>query len=101
MTSLRSRSALSDSTRTSASTAKWFGDSGPKASANARGYVFHPSQTMVDEVDGSLTVRFRAAGHLEMAWHLYQWGDAVEVLAPERLRAMVEGHRRSDFDALP
>ena len=74
---------------------------GPKASANARGYVFHPSQTMVDEVDGSLTVRFRAAGHLEMAWHLYQWGDAVEVLAPERLRAMVEGHRRSDFDALP
>lgn len=74
---------------------------GPKASANARGYVFHPSQTMVDEVDGSLTVRFRAAGHLEMAWHLYQWGDAVEVLAPDRLRAMVEGHRRSDFDALP
>ena len=56
---------------------------------------------MVDEVDGSLTVRFRAAGHLEMAWHLYQWGEAVEVLAPERLRVMVEGHRRRDFDALP
>ena len=59
----------------------------------ARGYVFHPSQTVVDEVDGSLTIRFRAAGHLEMAWHLYQWGDAVEVLAPDRLRAMVEAHR--------
>jgi hypothetical protein len=36
-----------------------------------------------------------------MAWHLYQWGDAVEVLAPGGLRAMVEGHRRSDFEALP
>jgi hypothetical protein len=28
-------------------------------------------------------------------------GAAVEVLAPEALRAMVEGHRRSDFEALP
>ena len=73
----------------------------PAASAHARGYVFHPSQTVMDEVDGSLTIRFRAAGHLEMAWHLYQWGDAVEVLAPESLRAMVEAHRRSDFAALP
>jgi predicted DNA-binding transcriptional regulator YafY len=42
-----------------------------------------------------------ASGWLEMAWHLYQWGDAVEVLAPEALRRMVEGHRRSDFEALP
>ena len=73
----------------------------PAASAQARGYIFHPSQTVVDELDGSMTVRFIAAGHLEMAWHLYQWGDAVEVLAPERLRSMVEGHRRSDFPALP
>ncbi len=46
-------------------------------------------------------VRFRASGWLEMAWHLYQWGDAVEVLAPDGLRALVEGHRRSDFEALP
>ncbi|MFC7706210.1 hypothetical protein ACFQXB_18725 [Plastorhodobacter daqingensis] len=24
--------------------------------------------------DGSLVVRFEAAGWLEMTWHLYQWG---------------------------
>jgi hypothetical protein len=46
-------------------------------------------------------VRFSAAGHLEMAWHLYVWGSEVEVLAPERLRAMVDGYRRSDFPSLP
>ena len=46
-------------------------------------------------------VRFTASGHLEMAWHLYTWGDAVEVLAPQPLRAMVERHRRGDFPALP
>jgi predicted DNA-binding transcriptional regulator YafY len=32
-----------------------------------------------------------------MCWHLYQWGDAVEVLAPEALRRMVEGYRRGKF----
>lgn len=51
--------------------------------------------------DGSLIVRFNAAGWLEMAWHLYQWGDKVEVIAPDRLRALVEGYQRPDFEALP
>jgi predicted DNA-binding transcriptional regulator YafY len=73
----------------------------PSAAAQARGNFFHPSQTAEDEENGSLVVRFSAAGHLEMAWHLYTWGDKVEVLAPERLRRMVEGFRRCDFPALP
>ena len=60
-----------------------------------------PGQRLEDQPDGSLVVRFEASGWLEMAWHLYQWGDAVEVLAPEGLRAMVERHRRSDFEAMP
>lgn len=72
-----------------------------KAAAVAREFVFHPTQDMTDEPDGSLTVRFRAAGHLEMAWHLYQWGDRVEVVEPLRLRDMVEGFQRNDFPALP
>ncbi len=73
----------------------------PLAAPAARGFVFHPEQEVTDETDGSLTVCFRAAGHLEMAWHLYQWGDAVEVLAPEALRVLTQEHRRSDFTALP
>ena len=73
----------------------------PAAAATAREFLFHPTQEVTEEADGSLTVRFTAAGHLEMAWHLYMWGDAVEVLAPEPLREMVERHRRGDFPALP
>jgi hypothetical protein len=46
-------------------------------------------------------VRFKAAGWSATALHLYQWGDAVEVLAPPALPAMGEGHRCGDFDALP
>jgi predicted DNA-binding transcriptional regulator YafY len=73
----------------------------PAAAPTAREFLFHPTQAMTEEADGSVTVRFTASGHLEMAWHVYMWGDAVEVLAPEPLRAMVERHRRGDFPALP
>jgi predicted DNA-binding transcriptional regulator YafY len=72
----------------------------PEAAAHARRFVFHPTQTLEDEPDGSLLVRFKASGLLEMCWHLYAWGTAVEVLQPERLRDMVHQSRRR-FDALP
>jgi predicted DNA-binding transcriptional regulator YafY len=71
------------------------------AASHARAFLFHPTQVLEDQPDGSLVVRFRASGHLEMCWHLYMWGDHVEVLAPEALRKMVETYQRSDFLALP
>jgi predicted DNA-binding transcriptional regulator YafY len=46
-------------------------------------------------------VRFKASGHLEMCWHLYEWGNSVEVLAPPALAQLVHEHRRSDFPSLP
>ena len=73
----------------------------PHAVDRARRFRFHPHQASEMCEDGSLIVRFHASGHLEMAWHLYSWGDAVEVLAPPALAAMIAGHRRSDFPALP
>lgn len=73
----------------------------PHAAARAAEFCFHPKQTAEAQEDGSLIIRFHAAGWLEMAWHLYQWGNAVEVVAPEGLRNLIEYHRRSDFDALP
>ena len=73
----------------------------PEAAPRAAEFRFHPTQTLKYEDDGSLIVRFHAAGWLEMAWFLYQWGDAVEVLEPSELRNMTAGYRRSDFEALP
>lgn len=73
----------------------------PGAAETARDFVFHPDQVLTDEPDGSLTVSFAAAGHLEMAWHLYMWGDRVEVLAPAALREKVAAHRRGDWEAMP
>lgn len=61
----------------------------PIAAPLARTFVFHHSQSMEDEVDGSLIVRFRAGGLLEMAWHLTSWGEQVEVLEPTALRKLM------------
>jgi len=73
----------------------------PSAAAAAREFVFHPNQVVTDEPDGALRVAFTASGWVEMAWHLYQWGDCVEVIAPPELRDMVRGHQRGDVGVLP
>ena len=73
----------------------------PAAAERASGFQFHLNQKTERQADGSLIVSFNAAGWLEMAWFLYQWGDAVDVLEPTGLRKLTEGYRRSDFDALP
>lgn len=73
----------------------------PSAAAAAREFEFHPSQVVTDELDGSLRVAFSASGWVEMAWHLYKWGDKVEVIAPTALRDMVREHRRGDVGVLP
>ncbi|RNC97006.1 MAG: WYL domain-containing protein [Oricola sp.] len=72
----------------------------PEAAPHARRFVFHPTQTIEEESDGSLLVRFEASGHLEMCWHLYSWGKSVEVIQPPKLREMVQGYQRT-FAALP
>ena len=73
----------------------------PEAATRAAEFIFHPTQIVEPQPDGSLIVKFHASGWLEMAWHLYQWGDKVEVIAPEELKTLVSGHQRNDFDALP
>lgn len=73
----------------------------PKVAGNVLSFRFHPDQTMTVNDDGSVTVRFSASSHLEMAWALYPWGHHVEVVKPERLRKMVEGHQRRDFPGVP
>ena len=55
----------------------------PQAAPDAREFQFHPTQTIEDQADGSLIVRFKAGGALEMSWHLLTWGDEVKVLEPK------------------
>lgn len=72
----------------------------PEAADDAEEFIFHPSQITERQSDGSLLVTIHAASDLEMAWHLYAWGDKVEVLEPQSLADMVHGQRVA-WPALP
>ena len=73
----------------------------PDAAAAAREFEFHPNQVVTEEPDGAVRVTFTASGWVEMAWHLYQWGDKVEVIAPAELQELVKGYQRGDVGVLP
>ena len=57
-----------------------------EAKRDAAAFLFHPSQTMEENADGTLTVRFTAGGIDEMCWHLATWGERVTIEEPARLR---------------
>lgn len=61
----------------------------PEGAAEARGWRWHPTQTVEDQPDGGVLVRFRASGMRELAWHLFSWGEQVEIVAPERLKTVM------------
>ncbi|WGM31278.1 WYL domain-containing protein [Brevundimonas sp. NIBR11] len=63
----------------------------PEGAAEARGWRWHPTQTLEDEPDGSVVVRFRASGMRELAWHLFTWGEQVTIVGPQRLKAVMAG----------
>ncbi len=56
------------------------------AARDAAAFLFHPDQTVTENEDGSVTVRFKAGGIEEMCWHLVTWEDGVTVEKPARLR---------------
>jgi predicted DNA-binding transcriptional regulator YafY len=62
-----------------------------EGAAEARGWRWHPTQSFEDQPDGGVIVRFRASGMRELAWHLFTWGEQVQILAPERLKAVMAG----------
>jgi predicted DNA-binding transcriptional regulator YafY len=61
----------------------------PKVADEVAVFQFHPTQTLKIEPDGSTLVRFRAGGLREMAWHLFTWGGAVRIVAPEELKKVM------------
>ena len=59
------------------------------SAADAQSYLFHPTQSMTLAKNGSLTVRFRAAGLLQIVHHLMTWGPAVTIMKSRRLKQLM------------
>ena len=66
------------------------------ADAAAR-YVFHPTQTLYKNPDGTLTICFKADGFMEMGLYLFQWRGKIVPVAPA---ALVDQYRQMLMDAL-
>jgi predicted DNA-binding transcriptional regulator YafY len=61
----------------------------PASAEGALRWRFHANQSLERQADGSVIVRFRASGMRELAWHLFTWGDQVQVIAPKRLKDLL------------
>ena len=70
----------------------------PEAADDAMIWRFHPTQTVTQGPDGTVTVRFSASGDLELAWHLFTWGDKIEVIEPRSLREKLVGELQRALD---
>ena len=62
----------------------------PACAAEAREYVFHPTQQFEENSDGSLTVSFTAGGLLEMCFHLVTWQGEIEIIEPSELKTAMK-----------
>ena len=49
-------------------------------------YNFHPTQKVKQNDDGTVTVKFKASGELEILWHIFRWGDKVQIISPRSLK---------------
>lgn len=57
----------------------------PHAATEALRYQFHPTQQIIKNPDGSLTIRFQAGGLYAISLYLTQWGGAITPTAPAEL----------------
>jgi predicted DNA-binding transcriptional regulator YafY len=67
----------------------------PHGREDFKNYRFHPSQTVEECPGGDAIVRFRASGMLELAWHLFSWGDKIAIIGPASLREQMLAELRS------
>lgn len=58
-----------------------------EAAQDAKKYIFHSTQQIIENEDGTLTIKFHADGLREMVWHLFTWGGMIVPKAPAELVA--------------
>ena len=72
----------------------------PDGAGEARAWRWHPTQSLEDQPDGGVIVRFRASGMRELAWHLFTWGEQVQIVAPVRLKTVMRDELAASRRAL-
>lgn len=57
-----------------------------QAAYDASRFLFHRDQITTQQPDGSVVIQFTASGSLEIANHLFTWGNSVAIVEPQSLR---------------
>ena len=57
----------------------------PTVASAVKRFTFHPTQTMTDNPDGGVTIKFNAGGLRAMATYLFQWAGDIVPVAPTEL----------------
>jgi predicted DNA-binding transcriptional regulator YafY len=58
----------------------------PSGMEDFKNHRFHSSQSVEEHPESGVLVRFRASGMRELAWHLFTWGNKIEIVEPVSLR---------------
>lgn len=58
----------------------------PSGREEFKNFRFHATQKVEELPSGGALVRFRASGMQELVWHLFAWGNKVEIIEPVSLR---------------
>ncbi len=61
----------------------------PKVANNVAEVLWHSTQKVIRNADGSATLEFRVDGLGEITWWILGYGDQVEVIAPAALRTRI------------
>ena len=54
-------------------------------------HTFHPTQQLIPNDDGTITIKMRADGFREMSWYLFQWSGKIKPVAPAELVSTYNG----------
>ena len=72
----------------------------PQTIQVARKYIFHPTQTFIDNPDGSLTVKMHTGGLHAISAFLAQWNGKIIPTRPKELVAKYESLLRNCLDSI-
>jgi predicted DNA-binding transcriptional regulator YafY len=67
----------------------------PEVNYFARNLFLHPSQRVETENDGSLVMRLKVRDANDFCYRVMEWGNRVEILAPESMRNQIKESAKS------
>jgi predicted DNA-binding transcriptional regulator YafY len=70
----------------------------PSVAGYIKERVWHPSQQLTDQADGTVIFSATVAGIEEISHWVLRWGAGAQVLAPEELRRIIRGHASAMAD---